>query len=81
MLNATLNMLLTIVDRGKGDGVAQLLQRDHAGCCFFLLRTVRDRAVMSAPRPRPPMPARASMPPEKAAPVVRGVRGAVVSTL
>lgn len=28
MLNASLNMLITIVDRGKGDGVAQLLRQE-----------------------------------------------------
>ena len=37
MLNATLNMLLTIVDRGKGDGVAQLLQREGVLAHFIAL--------------------------------------------
>lgn len=37
MQNGTLSMLFTIVDRGKGDGVAQLLQTEHVLTHFICL--------------------------------------------
>ena len=48
MLNATLNMLLTIVDRGKGDGVAQLLQREGVLAHFIALGNgTADQGLLS----------------------------------
>ena len=48
MLNATLNMLLTIVDRGKGDGVAQLLQREGVMAHFIALGNgTADQGLLS----------------------------------
>ena len=48
MLNATLNMLLTIVDRGKGDSVAQLLQREGVLAHFIALGNgTADQGLLS----------------------------------
>ena len=48
MLNATLNLLLTIVDRGKGDGVAQLLQREGVLAHFIALGNgTADQGLLS----------------------------------
>ncbi|MBQ7655815.1 MAG: P-II family nitrogen regulator [Clostridia bacterium] len=48
MLNASLNMLLTIVDRGKGDGVAQLLQQEGVLAHFIALGNgTADQGLLS----------------------------------
>ena len=48
MLNASLNLLLTIVDRGKGDGVAQLLQREGVLAHFIALGNgTADQGLLS----------------------------------
>ena len=48
MLNASLNLLLTIVDRGKGDGVAQLLQQEGVLAHFIALGNgTADQGLLS----------------------------------